>query len=248
MLGSVSCGSSIIIHTGISMNRGYAFGFFLIVLVVVLGLYVAYTAFESSRDAIRARATTEEPAEIAQASPLPTTPAPVETSTAIPTPLPGITATLTAAVSPVETGIPTATSPAREPTRPPEQPTSTSTPMLVIPTALPIPQYQFRVAAPPGPDPAYPSCCYIVGTVRNAAGVPLENVLVQASNEWVTLDPAPTKAGGEAGQYNIPLGYDKVSWSLMIVDAAGSQISTKVTIDFDPTAANAIRVDWQQGF
>lgn len=230
------------------MNRGYAFGFFLILLVVALGLYVAYTAFVSSRDTIRTRSTEEEPTEISLASPVPTTPAPVETSTDIPTPLPGITATLTAAVLPVETGVAPATVPVQTATRPPAQPTPTSTPELLLPTAPPISQYQFRLAAPPGPDPAFPSCCYIVGTVRNAAGVPLENVLVQASNEWVTLDPAATKSGGEAGQYNIPLGYDAVSWSLMILDQAGNQISTKVTIDFDPAAANAIRVDWQQTF
>ena len=235
------------------MNRGYAFGFLLVLLVVVLGSYVAYTAFVSNRDAIRARSTAEETEEVAQASPAPTTPVPADTSAPIPTPLPGITATLTAAILPAETVAADATSPiqeqpARTPTRPPALPTLTSTPPIQVPTALPIPQYQFRLAAPPGPDPAYPTCCYIVGTVRNAAGVPLENILVQASNEWITLEPALTKSGGEAGQYNIPLGFDVVSWDLIIVDQGGNQISSKVTIDFDPTAANAIRVDWVQAF
>lgn len=236
------------------MNRGYAFGFLLVLLVVVLGCYVAYTAFVSNRDAIRARSTAEEPEEeVAQATPVPTTPAPADTSAPIPTPLPGITATLTAAILPGEPGVATATGsvqsqPTQAPTRSPAQPTLTSTPPVQVPTALPITQYQFRLAAPPGPDPAYPTCCYIVGTVRNAAGVPLENILIQASNEWITLEPAATKSGGEAGQYNIPLGFDVVSWDLIIVDQAGNQISTKVTIDFDPAAANAIRVDWVQAF
>jgi hypothetical protein len=237
------------------MNRGYAFGFLLILLVVVLGFYVAYTSFVSNRDAIRARTTAEEPEEVAQASPVAQTPALADTSTStpIPTPLPGITATLTAAILPGETGSPVATGPGQvQPTqvatRPPAQPTLTSTPAIQVPTALPLPTYQFRLAAPPAPDAAYPTCCYIVGTVRNAAGVPLENILVQASNEWITLDPAATKGGGEAGQYNIPLGYDAVAWNLIIVDQAGNQISTKVTIDFDPATANAIRIDWLQAY
>lgn len=239
------------------MNRGYAFGFLLILLVVVLGFYVALTAFVSNRDAIRARSTEqgadERASPVALASPAPTTPAPVDTYTPLPTPLPGIAATLTAAVVPLESGTPTATGSAQgEPsevaTRVPVQLTPTFTAAVQEPTALPIPQYRFRLAGPPAPDAAYPTCCYIVGTVRNAAGVPLENILVQASNEWLTLDPAVTKSGGEAGQYNIPLGYDAVTWNLMIVDQGGSQISTKVTIDFDPSAANAIRVDWQQTY
>jgi hypothetical protein len=107
-----------------------------------------------------------------------------------------------------------------------------------------VPAYQFRLGGPPAPDPAYPNCCYIYGTVRGAGGNGLEGIQVQALNEWLTLPPAITKSGGEAGQYYIPLGSDVVTWDVIVVDAAGNQISTKATVNFDPSAANAYRVDW----
>jgi hypothetical protein len=71
---------------------------------------------------------------------------------------------------------------------------------------------------------------------------------VVAFNEWIALDPAVTKGGAEAGQYDIPIGYDVVTWDLILVDAEGNQISTKVAIPFDPAVANAYRVDWQRTY
>jgi hypothetical protein len=76
----------------------------------------------------------------------------------------------------------------------------------------------------------------------------MEGVRVQALNEWNTLGPAQTKGGGEAGQYDIPIGYDRVAWDVVVLDAAGNQISTKVQIQFDPDTAPAIRIDWQRSY
>ena len=111
-----------------------------------------------------------------------------------------------------------------------------------------MPAYQFRLAGPPTPDPSYQICCYIFGTVRDAAGNGLEGVQIKAFNEWNTLPPAPTKGGGEAGQFNIPIGRDAVTWYIMVVDVGGNQISSQVQIQFDPNQANGYRVDWQRTY
>ena len=108
--------------------------------------------------------------------------------------------------------------------------------------------YQFRLAGPAAPDPNYAICCYLFGTIRDAAGNGLEGVLVQAFNEWNNLPPAPTKGGGEAGQYNIPIGRDVVTWYVIIVDGNGNPISTQVPIAFDPDVANGFRIDWQRTY
>jgi len=247
---------------GIVMNKGYAFGFLIVLLVVVLGLYVAFTGFMSSREALRAQATSPAPTEpvqtteVVQATELPDEPTPTPTgaSLVLPTPLPGITVTLTAAVLPDETEAPPETAstepPPPSPTSPPPaQPTDTPPSLVQPPTvAPPSPEYQFRLGGPPGGDPAYPNCCYIFGTVRNAAGSPLEGVAVKAFNEWNDLPPAITKGGGEAGQYNIPIGHDAVTWYVVVVDATGTPISTQVPVNFDLDAAGGYRVDWQRTY
>jgi hypothetical protein len=120
--------------------------------------------------------------------------------------------------------------------------------MAQPPTPVPLPAYQFRLAGPPGADPSYQNCCYILGTARDAAGNGLEGVRIQAFNEWNTLPPAPTKGGGEAGKYDIPIGRDVVTWYIMVIDAGGNQISSQVQIQFDPSQGNAYRVDWQRTY
>jgi hypothetical protein len=62
------------------------------------------------------------------------------------------------------------------------------------------------------------------------------------------LPPAVTKAGGEAGQYNIPLGHEAVSWNIVIVDAGGNRVSPLVPVQVDPNVANGYRVDWQRTY
>jgi hypothetical protein len=236
------------------MNKGYAFGFLIVLLVIILGLYVAFTGFMSSRETLRAEATAVPTARQAEVAIQPTEPI-LSTATptimVLPTPVPGITATLTAVASPeVETAVPQPTEPAQtSPTEPPP-PTPTQTPLPVTqpPTPAPVPAYAFRLAAPPSPDPNYSLCCYIFGTVRDAAGNPLEGVQVQAFNEWNTLPPAMTKGGGEAGQYNIPIGNEPVTWYVMVVDASGNQISTQVPIQFSAEVALGYRVDWQRTY
>lgn len=240
------------------MNKGYAFGFLIVLLVLVLGFYVAYTGFTSSREALRAQPTSPAATQVGQASPLPANPTATATSTpfAIPTPIPGITATLTAAV-PSATSEPGASPPTDAPptkppaTRPPatEPPPPTVAPTQAAPPTPALPQnFQFRLESPPAADASFPNCCYLYGTVRDAGGVPLEGVRVQAFNEWNTLPPAATKGGGEAGQYNIPIGSDAVTWNLVIVDAAGNRISTQVPVQFDPTVANGYRINWQRTY
>jgi hypothetical protein len=73
-------------------------------------------------------------------------------------------------------------------------------------------------------------------------------VLVKAFNEWNDLPPAATKGGGEAGQYNIPIGHDTVSWYVVVVDAGGNRISSQAPVPFDPNVANGYRVDWQRSY
>jgi hypothetical protein len=235
------------------MSKGYAFGFLIVLLVLVLGFYVAFTGFMSSRDALRAQPTSPSVTNAVQVTRAPTSPAPTATATLIiiPTPVSGITATLTAVVSTGSTEPPPApTSPPAEnpPTQPPVEDTDTPSPVVQPPTATPAPLYQFRLAGPPSSDPNYPSCCYLFGTVRDAAGNGLEGVQVQAFNEWNTLPPATTKGGGEAGQYNIPIGQDAVTWNLVILDAAGNRISTQVPVQFDGNVTNGYRVDWQRSY
>jgi hypothetical protein len=238
------------------MNKGYAFGFLVIILVLILGMYVAYTGFMSSRAALRAQPTSTPASGVAEATRPPTEPLPTATPTliTIPTPIPGVTATLTAMMPTVESEQPSPTDPpappaTESPTEPPPQPpTDMPTLQPPPPTPAPVPAYAFRLAGPPVADPGYPSCCYLYGTVRDAAGAPLEGVQVQALNEWNTLPPAATKGGGEAGQYNIPIGHDAVHWDMVILDAVGNQISPKVQVQFDPGVANAYRIDWQRTY
>jgi hypothetical protein len=236
------------------MNRGYAFGFFLILLVVVLGMYVAITGFMSSRDATQTQAPDESAGPVAQASDTaaPPAPSPSPTIFLLPTPEPGITATLTAVAVPAvtEPAPPAESTEAPPPTpteSPAEVPTDTPAP-IQPPTPAPQPAYQFRLAGPAFPDPNFPNCCYIFGTVRDAAGNGLEGVRVQASNEWNSLPPAVTKSGAEAGKYDITIGNDPVTWYLKVVDANGNQISTQVQVQFDPALANGYRVDWQRTY
>jgi hypothetical protein len=111
-----------------------------------------------------------------------------------------------------------------------------------------VPAYAFRVAGPPAADPGFPSCCYLYGSIVDAAGNGLEGIQVQAFNEWNTLPPAVTKGGGEAGRYDIPIGTDPVTWYLVIVDASGNKISPQVQIQFDAGVANAFRTNWQRTY
>jgi len=224
----------------------------MVLLVLALGLYVAFTSFTSSREALRAQPSSPANTRESAATRPPTEPPPTPTPTfpVIPTPMPGITVTLTAAVStPVTEPPPPTEPPAPAPTEPPLiQPTDTAAPIAQPPTPAPAPSYQFRLAGPPSAAPSYPNCCYIFGTVRDAAGNGLEGVQVQAFNEWNTLPPALTKGGGEAGQYNIPIGNDAVNWYIVVVDTAGNHISTQAPVPFDPSTANGFRVDWQRTY
>jgi hypothetical protein len=246
------------------MNRGYAFGFLIIILVLLLGLYVAYTGFISTRDTIRARPTSPVRAEEAQVvaeGPGPTevltatgaltvTAAPAVTGTAT-----GATGTgITASVPATELPVPAATEPVAilvtEPVVTATVPLEPLTPVPNSPPPTPVlqPAQPFRLAGPPQADPTYPICCYIIGTVRDAAGNGLEGVQVQALNEWTTLPPATTKGGTDLGKYDIPISTEVTNWEVMLVDGTGKPISTRVQIQFDAQAAQGYRVDWQRTY
>ena len=230
------------------MNKGYSLGFLIVLLVIVLGLYVAITGFMSSREAQQAQSAASASTEAARPSSTPSRPAPTPTETAIviPSPVAGITTTMTAVVS---TEAPPPTEPPAPTEAPPVQPTSTSV-VLPSPTPVPVPvpAYMFRLAGPPGPDPNYQFCCYVHGTIKDAAGNGLEGVQVQAFNEWTTK-PALTKGGAELGIYDIPVEHEVViTWYVVIVDQAGTQISPQVQIQWNPDEANGFRIDWQRTY
>ena len=243
------------------MVKGYAFGFLLILLVMALGFYVAYSGFMSSRDALQEQQASE-PTKVADAARTPRAPTRMPSATptgedsAIPTPILGITLTLTSA-APLEEGQPESTDvpPAVEsPEAPspaatvPDEPGPTATVAPQPPTPAPIPSYQFRLAAPPAPNPEEPSCCYIRGTVRDAVGNGLEGIQVYVFNEWNQLPLTPTKGGVDLGQYNVPVSHEALTWYMYLADAGGTQISTQTSIPFDPSVANGFRVDWQSTY
>lgn len=240
-------------------------GFLIIILIVVLGLYVAYTGFVSSRETLRAVPTSEATVGLGQVAS--TRIARTRTVAAIEMASPAVGVEMTATVSvtpaltmaamavspePELTSVPTARPsatiasqaiatdvPAAQPAATPEEGSAPATP---APAVL----QQFRLGGPPAADADYPICCYIYGTVRDAAGNGLEGVRVQASNEWTPLAEALTKGGSEIGSYDIPINLAVVNWEIVIVDAAGTQISSKVPVQFDANVANGFRVDWQR--
>jgi len=232
------------------MNKGYAFGFLLVLLVLVLGFYVALTSFRASREALLAEPASTPKAQISKATLQPATvgaTAPAGLAV-LATPIAGITATLTAVAQPRTTATPAGTppKPGKTPAAKKGKGTATPTPVPASPTPIPIASYEFRLASPPGGDPNWPGCCYLIGTVRDAAGNSLEGVRVQVYNQWNPPVVAVTKGGNDLGKYDIPIGPDRVTWSMVLVNEAGDPISTRTDFLFDPAVANAFRVDWRR--
>jgi hypothetical protein len=237
------------------MNRGYAFGFLIVLLVVLLGLYVAFTSFTSSREALRAQPVSASVTGVAQATRLSTGPSPtaIAALTLIPTAASEpVSPTATVSVSVPEPSLPPTEQAAPAtlaPTEPPLlQPSDTPIPPSQPPTPIPVSSYPFRLAGPPAAVPDHPACCYILGTIRDAAGNSLEGIQVQAANAWNPPLVTVSKGGADQGNYDIPIGLDVVTWDIFLVDAGGNQISTKAQIQFDPKVANAFRVNWQRTY
>ena len=227
------------------MSKGYAFGFLIVLLIVILGLYVALTGFMSTREAMRAQATPVPTGQVGQATRAATQVAPTPTATimALPDFIPLITDTVTVAPTLPPTGEASQTP---EPAKPSSTPRPTKS-AVKVPTATSVPAFQFRVLGS-RPDAGRPGCCYIFGRVRDANGNLLEGVRIQASNQWNTLPPATTKGGAEAGWYDITIGQDKVTWYVILVDAAGNQISSQAVVNFDTSVAGWYQVDWQRTY
>jgi hypothetical protein len=237
------------------MNKGYAFGFLIVLLVVILGLYVAFTGFTASREMLRAQAMSAPVTKVAQATRPSIGPSSTVTASLvlIPTPVSGIISpTFTVSVNvPEPSSAPT--KPAQPATRvptepPPAQPSRTPVAPSQPPTPVPVSSYPFRLAGPPAGDPSYPACCYILGTIRDAAGNGLEGIQVQVANAWTQPLMAASKGGADLGNYDLPIGRDVISWDIFLVDASGNKISPKAQIQFDPKIANAFRVNWQRTY
>jgi len=226
------------------MGKGYAFGFMIVVLVVLLGLYVAFTGFMSTREALRAQATPVPTSQLGQATRVATqgTPTPTATQMMLPSYIPLITDTVTATPTLPPTPEPSATP---QPARPSSTPRPAKPPVS-MPTATPASAWTYRVV--PGsmrPDPSRSGGSYIFGTVRDANGNLLEGIRVQASNQWETQS-AVTKGGAEMGWYDIGIYLDKGTYTVTLVDAAGSQISSQAVVNFDRSVAGWYQVDWQR--
>jgi len=230
------------------MNKGYAFGFLIVLLVLILGFYVAYTGFVSSRQALHAQAT-PLPATRVVKTPRPPTATATATTVILSTPVSGITATLTALVPVGVTEPPPPTEPPELPSaeplpsEPPPEPSPSATP---LPTPVPVPAYQFRLISA-RPDAGRAGCCYIGGTIRDGAGNMLEGVRIRAYNEWQSLE-AISKGGVDLGHYDIPIGIDRVNWYVIVVDAAGNPVSPQAVVQFDPGVAGWYWVEWQRTY
>jgi len=226
------------------MSKGYAFGFLIVLLIVLLGLYVAFTGFMSARETMRAQATAAPTGQVAQATRAATQAAPTPSATIMTLPdfIPLITDTVTAAPTLTPTTEPSATP---KPAKPASTPRPTTRPVQA-PAATPVPAFQFRVLST-RPDSSRSSCCYIFGAVRDAGGNPLEGILVKASNQWDTQS-AVTKGGAEKGWYDIPIYLDKGTYTVTLIDAAGNQISSQAVVNFDRSVAGWFQVDWQRTY
>ncbi|MBN1136999.1 MAG: hypothetical protein JXM73_10455 [Anaerolineae bacterium] len=226
------------------MSKGYAVGFLLVLLIVLLGLYVAFTGFMSTREALRAQATPAPTGQVGQATRAATRAAPTPTATimALPNGIPMITDTVTPAPTLPPTAEPSATPKPSKPTSTPRP----TVPPVKVPTATPVETFQFRVLSTQ-PDNSLAGCCYIYGTIRDAKGNLLEGVLIQASNQWDTKS-ATTKGGTETGWYDILIYLDKGTYIVTLVDAAGNQLSSQAVVNFDRSVAGWYRVDWQRTY
>jgi hypothetical protein len=225
------------------MNRGYAFGFLIVLLIVLIGMYVAYTSFQSARAAHLAQASAQPTERPGQATRVPTrTPTRATTPLAVITPTAEMTATLPPVIAPTD-----AVSAPVEPIPPPEDTAAPEPTQPPLPVATLEPAFQYRVLAS-RPDPNRGGCCYIFGTVRDAAGNMLEGVRVQLANQWAAPVVAVTKGGTDLGKYDFPIGTDKVTWYVSIVDANGNRISSEAVVRFDVSVAGQYQVDWQRTY
>ena len=233
------------------MNKGYAFGFLIILLVVILGLYVAFTGFMSSREALHAQPVQASAAKTVQPTRSPIKPSPTISTTLIliPTSIPEvITPTFTVSIGIPEPSFPPTEAPVLAATEPPpSQPIDTPISPVQPPTPVPIPSYPFRLAGPPAADPGFPPG-YIFGTIRDAAGNGLEGVQVHVASAWTPPWVAVSKGGVDLGKYDVLISRDVLIWDVFLVDAGGNQISTKVQVQFDPNVGSAFRVDWQRTY
>ncbi len=128
---------------------------------------------------------------------------------------------------------------------PPPEPTSMDTPITA---------YQFLPDGPARPDMSFPcpGCpkapAYIVGTVRDAGGNPLEGVRLVCYNEWYRSDAIESKGGNDAGRYDFIINQSPATWYVVVLDEANRPISPEAAVNFDPGVAGRYILDWRRTY
>lgn len=128
---------------------------------------------------------------------------------------------------------------------PPPEPTSTDTPTTA---------YQFLPDGPARPDMSFPcpGCpkapAYIVGTVRDAGGNPLEGVRLVCYNDWYRSDVIGSKGGSDIGRYDFIINQAPATWYVVVLDEADRPISPEAAVDFDPLVAGRYIQDWRRTY
>jgi len=233
----------------ISMNKVSAIAFIIVLLFVGIAGYLVYSNLRNDLPTIELTIPGNEPSPTAVivAETVITQPEMADTETPAPAntteptqPAPSSTVTVVPVTS---TATPSAGStiqvvtPTSFPTRTPraETLTVTATPtidILTLPTGV--------AATTPQPAGSYvfyldgevihdqeSSCVaqYIRGMVRNKAGDPLEGVRIKAFDLWGNEIMAISKGGTDIGKWDIVLGGTENIWKVVILDAAGVEIS-----------------------
>ena len=184
-------------------------------------------------------------------TPTPTlTPIPTDT----PTPVPTNTPVATNTPEPTETPVPTNTLPPP----PPAEPTATFTP---APT--PTPDYPFKVKEQGNREFQKTNASFISGIVlvTDASGTPLGGYkIVGANNASQTYTSAESSwrfdaTNGLEGyikqgnlKFEPPGGYNDSTWTIYLVDSAGSQVSVPLSLTFpsDPNQRAWDFIWWSQ--
>lgn len=228
----------------LQMSKVSAIAFVAVLIFVVVAGYLIYT---NIRDDLQGPETVTPRVEQS-----PTVVVVVEEITDTPvlpteTPLPVGTATLEPSATVTEV-IPTTT---LSPTSPPAGPTiqvvtptklptvtprpGTETPTTTesasptaVPTSTATPSSQYTFHLDGGVVHDFETSCvaqYIRGMVWNKAGDPLEGVRFKAYDLWGNEVVTTSKGGAEAGKWDIVLGGTENIWKVVLLDAAGIEIS-----------------------
>ncbi len=219
---------------------------FLVLLVIATGLYLSVQGVQArqpvaAREVFDVQALEEVVNTLLSAGEVDYPPPPTLTPRPV-TPSPSPTPTPTAVI------LPTAT-----PTPPPPPPTPAPppSPTPASPTPAARPRFLFVLAGTMRHDNACPGE-YVMGTVRDARGVPLAGITVRMEDEYGNGDTRVTKGNpGEVGRYDFVLLGPPRRVYVWIVDEGGNPLSPRVEIlhRLPNSGYEAFRchyVDWQR--